>query len=195
MLKLVFVLVPVLLSGLTLGPPMTWAAVTYYVSPTSQSCPRKESDPCHSLEEYVANSSEFFSSDKANIVLIFVNGSHTCMSSGGKLAVTDLNNLTMIGESHSVIIHDVKLHMDVKTLQVSSIVFRGGANVHVQEASWVQDLNAVHIVDYKFEERSSLKSIGSNLHLSNCEFLHLSLHSSNNPLTVYDSHVHISGWN
>ena len=187
-IKLVIILLSFLLTKVIVGPHLTSAAITYYMSPTSQSCPQV-SDPYHSLDEYVANSSMFFSSDKANIVLIFVNGAH--MSSGGKLAMIDLINLTMIGESRKVIIQSVEFGIDVETLQVSSILFSGSANVRVRPASWLQDFNTVQVVDCKFEEHSSLKTIESNLNLSNCEFLNVSLPPNNNPLTVYDNHKFI----
>ena len=190
MLKLVFVLVPVLLGGLILSPPVTFAIVTYYVSPTSESCPQV-SEPCHSLDDYVANSSEFFTPNKANVSLRFMNGTH--MSSSGKLNVTNLINLSMVGESQNVAIDSVEFSIDVVILQVSSLVFKGTANLRVRPASWVQDLNIVEVVDCKFVGNSSLKTIRSNLNMSNCEFLYLYLPPSDNPLTVYDSTVHLGG--
>ena len=189
MSKLVFVFMPIL-GGLILGPPVTFATVTYYVSPNSESCPQV-SEPCHSLDDYVANSSGFFSSNKANVSLIFMNGTHK--SSSDEFNVTDLITLTMIGKSQSVAIESVEFNIDVETLQVSSILFKGTSNLRVRPASWVQDLNTVEVVDCKFVENSLLKTIRSNLRLSNCEFLHLNLSPSDNPLTVYNSHVHLSG--
>ena len=88
MSKLVIVLLPLLLSKVIVGPPLTSATITYYVSPTSQSCPQV-SAPCHSLDNYVANSSEFFSSEE-DVTLIFVNGTHT--SSCGKFKVRGLTH-------------------------------------------------------------------------------------------------------
>ena len=91
-----FALVPILLSGLILCPaPGTFAATTYCVSPDSTSEDCLSAPECCNLDYYVKNSRERFSSDKANISMIFMSGTHT--SSSGKFNVTNLNNLTIMG--------------------------------------------------------------------------------------------------
>ena len=196
MLKSIFVLVPILLSGLTLCPaPGTFATITYCVSQSEDCLPLPDHKQCNrscNLDYYVNNSGEFFSSDKANISMIFMSGTHT--SSSGKFNVTDLNSLTIMGESGNVTIESVEFNItDVKSLHISSVLFEGNASVRVQPTSLVQDKNIVEVIDCKFVKSSTLKSIRSNLTLSNCEFLHLNLSSSDNPLTVYDCNVNVIG--
>ena len=185
MSKLVFVLVPVFLSGLILGPPTTFAVVTYYVSSSSQNC-SEASEPCHSLEDYVANSSKFFSSDKDSVTLIFLNGTH--ISSRSKFVVTASINFTMKGESQTVAIESVELDIEVQILNISSIVLNGSSNLRVRPVPTANAIT-VQVVDCKFVEHSFLKTIYSILNLSNSEFLSISLSPNDNPLTAYYSEV------
>ena len=63
----------------------------------------------------------------------------------------------------------------------------------MQPTSLVQDRNTVEVIDCKFIESSTLKTIRSNLTLSNCKFLHLTLPTSDNPMIVYNSNVNLTG--
>ena len=188
-----FVLMPILLCGLVLCPaPGTFAATTYCVSPGSTSEDCLGAPECCNLDYYLKNSRERFSSDKANISMIFMSGTHT--SSSGKFNVTDLNSLTIMGESGNVTIESVEFNIkDVKSLHISSVLFEGNASVRVQPTSLVQDRNTVEVIDCKFIESSTLKTIRSNLTLSNCKFLHLTLPTSDNPMIVYNSNVNLTG--
>ena len=49
---------------------------TYFVKPTSSSCPKHE-QPCLPLNEYASNQSDFFTSDST---FLFLNGTHTTRS-------------------------------------------------------------------------------------------------------------------
>ena len=192
---MLFVLVPILLSGLILCPaPGTFAATTYCVSPgsTSEDClGAPDHKQCCNLDYYVNNSRELLSPDKANISMVFMNGTHT--SSSGKFNVTNLNNLTiLVGESQNVSIENVEFNIDVEIFHISSVVFRGSASVRVRPVALLVH-PIVEVIDCKFVESSALKSIRSTLTLSNCEFLNLNLSSSDNPLIVYHSIVHLNG--
>ena len=189
MSKLVLVILALLLSGLIPGPPTTLAAVTYCVSSANQSCPQV-CKSCHNLDYYIANSNELFSS---NITMIFFDGVHA--TSGTNFEVDNLISLNMTGESQNVSITSVEFNMKVNTLHMSSITFQGMSSLRIRPFSEDLDSNHVHVmvVDCKFEEHSFVKTVGSFLTLSNCEFLHLCLSPSDNPLTVYHSRVNISG--
>ena len=216
MSKIVLILFPLLLRGLILVPPTSIVAVTYNVKPDKtsiDSCP-DESDPCQTLDYYITNGSVFHSS--ANITIKFLNGTHT--TSKQVFNVTGLTRLSMIAESENVTIRSVahypsswfikgaEFHMEnltvtglnfsiqVNDLRIWSAVLNS-SELHLQPPS--QELpRAVdaELIGCKFNGQSFIKTTKiSNLSLSDCEFLNISLSSYNNPVTVYYSTVYLSG--
>ena len=121
-------------------------SVVYYVLPTQplSSCPGNSSCPpgqlsgCHTMDNLTMNSSDFFSSDKANITLIFMCGIHNCTKN---LTLQNLHSFIMEGAAESrenVIIsmvrqvaHPVTLGTDMNEPICTSIEFFNVSSVNL----------------------------------------------------------------
>ena len=79
----------------------TGEAVIYYVSQTGSNdtlCPATE-ELCNTLDYYVTNavSKGYFNSDKSNITMMFLRGSHGFNTTNNSLYISNLENFSMIG--------------------------------------------------------------------------------------------------
>ena len=97
------------LGGLLLLTQCAAADVTYYVVPEAVECP-EGLEPCYNIDYYITNRTYSFSSDKSNITMNFLAGTHKTVSEGD-LKVFGLNRLSMIGMSPKVVINGRYLNL------------------------------------------------------------------------------------
>ena len=90
------------LGGLLLLTQCATADVTYYVVPEALGCP-DDLEPCYKIDYYITNRIDFFSSDKSNITMNFLNGTHKTAGEG-EINLFGLNRLSMVGMSPNVVI-------------------------------------------------------------------------------------------
>ena len=192
------------------------ASVTYYITPADTTTCPDGSEPCHNLDYYITNSSEFFSPDKSNVTMIFLSGTHATTKEA--FEVIHLARLNIIGGSHSMImgsifsswsikgtefhvenltIAGIKLNIEVAFLHMSLVVSERNTEFKIQppldELGKIVTVDA-ELIDCKFKDHSFIKTTRiNNITLRNCEFLNVSLTSTNNPLTIYHSKVFLSG--
>ena len=202
------------------GLPLTQCAttdVTYYVVPEALGCP-DDLEPCYKIDYYITNRIDFFSSDKSNITMNFLAGTHKTASEGD-LKVFGLNRLSIVGMSSNVVIKStatkpptwsieakhfytknitfvgVTLSFRVSTLRISSVTFRGNTQVQMQPPSQDSSTSLVdaRLTRCEFTEWSVVETTKCNLTFSDCKFMNVSAPTSSSPLTIYQSMVYLSG--
>ena len=182
------------LGGLLLLTKCATADVTYYVVPEALGC-SEGLEPCHNIDYYITNRTDFFSSNKSNITMNFLAGTHKTAGEG-EINMFGLNRLSMVGMSPNVVIKStatkpstwsikakyfyaknitfvgVTLNFRVSVLRISSTTFRGNTQVQMQPPS--QD-SSTSLVDARFTrceftEQSFVQTTKCNLALSDCKF-------------------------
>ena len=215
-LALLFTLLPRGLVLASVESSNSSASVTYYVTPADTTTCPDGSEPCHNLDYYITNSSEFFSPDKSNVTMIFLSGTHATTKEA--FEVIHLARLNIIGGSHSMImgsifsswsikgtefhvenltIAGIKLNIEVAFLHMSLVVSERNTEFKIQppldELGKIVTVDA-ELIECKFKDHSFIKTTRiNNITLHNCEFLNVSLTSTINPLTVYHSKVFFTG--
>ena len=196
--------------------PVSVADVAYHVAPSNGSgCPGGI-ESHRDLDFYARN----FSLENVNVSLYLCDGQHTVtiettfhMYDSTTLSIIGLtNNVKITSDSlehpvywtfegnaefcmKNVTVVGLVFTFEVSSLRLSSMTFKGNTEVQVKQPSCEDDatINATFI-DCTFREESFLKASGiTNLTLSDCTFLNISLSYLNNPLSVYNSKVYLNG--
>lgn len=83
-------------------------AVVYYVTPTQVSNSDCASQPYHTLDYYFCKGERFFDHEKVNVMIIFMQGTHTLQNCS--FAIEHLEKCEIIGiePAHNVIVHVAK---------------------------------------------------------------------------------------
>ena len=202
------------LGGLLLSTQCATADVTYYVATEA----RGGLEPCYDIDYYITNRIDFFTSEKSNITMNFLAGTHKTASEGD-INVFGLNRLSMVGMSPNVVIKStatkpptwsieakyfyaknmtfvgVTLCFQVSILRISSTTFRGNTQVQMQPPSQESSTSLVdaRLTRCEFTERSFVETTKCNLTLSDCKFMKISVPTSSSPLTIYQSMLYLSG--
>ena len=133
-----------LLVGMMTCVLLARSGVVYYVKPTT-ACPHSDThcpsgETCLKLDNYINESSNYFSSDKVNITLYFICGMHN-QTSEKDIDIHDLQTFAMLGVAAN---ETVTIHMPVqsnKTLQ--TYIFTNVSNVTIENVSFISASIAV----------------------------------------------------
>ena len=205
------------LGGFLLLTQCATADITYYVVLKAVECP-EGLEPCYDIDYYITNHTDFFTSDKSNITMNFLAGTHKTVGEGD-LKVFGLNRLSMVGMSPNVVINSmvsqpptwsieakyfyaknmtfvgVTLSFQVSILRISSVTFRGNTQVQMQPPSQESSTSLVdaRFTRCEFTEQSFVETTKCNLTLSDCKFMKISVATSSSLLTIYQSNLNLSG--
>ena len=217
-------LLPIFFRGLILLLPQSAVAdVTYYVTPGNESSPEcpEGLGPCHNIDYYINNKTNFFSPDKINVAMKLYGGTHTTNTEGA-FEVFGLNRLMIIGLSQNVVIKSMSpsnqiptwliegnsfiaenlsinsfiLNVKVNFLCISLATFQGNTELLIQPPSQINTTSTVDLIltRCEFREQSLLKTNEiQNLTLRDCEFNNVLILSANSPLTTYYSMISLKG--
>ena len=141
---------------------------------------------CTTFQDFIDN----HQLDEENFTLEFLKGHHTLPEIGDPtfmryVYVMQTSHLTMVGKDAEVIIHDISVaFLRAQELQIKDLTLRNGI-FHISMAKGKTELNlfSVTLIDFLLSTEDVTRA-----QLNNCKF-----YSGATPLTVYKTHVVLSG--
>ena len=147
-------------------------AVEYYVTPTpppNADCPVDK--PCHTIDEYVEQSSEYFD-EQASISLRFLKGIHNLTS--GSIMITDIELFEMMGAANATVSVQIMCDKCNITVQNGNLVKLKNMSVISNADYRDQTRTTVHIVDVNTVQKNKVALQKCNVvfyNVSNLELL------------------------
>ena len=150
----------------------------YYVTPnhTNSNCPRNQL--CTTFWDFIT----YYINTQQNYTLVFLKGHHTLF---GLRVGLSLHNLTMVGISTEVVIHNTTIvFRSIQELQIKNLILSNGfLQVFMAQEKRQLSLFSVTLIDFAlYIKRATLAQ------LNDCKFS-----SGASPLTIHGSNVILSG--